>query len=112
MILNPPKLEVFFTKLRVDTNNTWDSKMRSFRHKNTQSGKCPHCNITQNVEHILLNCRHPDMVDNRKMFVEKYILCATSFKDKHQAGQIKEIINLKEWNMFQIFSYHLISICF
>ncbi len=56
-----PKLEVFFTKLRL----------RSFRYKSTQSGECPHCNITQNVEHILLNCWHPDMVNNRKMFVEK-----------------------------------------
>ncbi len=53
-----------------------------------------HCNITQNVVHILLNCWHPDMISNRKMLVEKYIQYATSFIDKHQAGKVKEIINL------------------
>ncbi len=34
------------------------------------------------------------MVSNRKMFIEKYIQYATSFKDKHQAGIIKKIINI------------------
>ncbi len=79
-------MAIEFTELRLDTNNTLDSKMRSSRYKNTQSGEYPHCNITQNIEHIFLNCRHPDMV--------KYIQYVTSFKDKHQAGKIKEIINV------------------
>ncbi len=53
-----------------------------------------HCNIAQNVKHILLNHWHPDMISNRKMFVEKYIQYATSLIDKHQVGKVKEIINL------------------
>ncbi len=93
MILNSPKLKVFFTKLRFDSNNTLEVSDKKY-----QSGECPQCNITQNVEHIILNCRHPDMVSNRKMFVEKYIQYAISFKDKHQAGKVKEIINFNPSN--------------
>ncbi len=61
----------------------------------------PMIHFSHPPEHILLNCIHPDMVNNRKIFVEKYIQYSISFKDKHLAGKIKEIINLingeKHW---------------
>ncbi len=55
--------------------------MKSVKYQNTQSRECPHCNVIQNGKHEEYVCI-------------KYRQNATSFnmfKDKHQAGQIKEI---------------------
>ncbi len=59
---------------------------------NTHSGECPHGNITQTVEHVLLNCMHSD-INDCKHFIEKYIQYSTSSKDRYQACKIEEIKN-------------------
>ncbi len=67
-----PQIRSIFTKLRIDINSTWDSKVRSFRYKNVQSNKCTYCKSTQDIEHIVLHFNHPDMTRNRKTFFRKY----------------------------------------
>ncbi len=61
-----------FTKLRPDTNNTWGSKIKVSNIKFLSVGYMHIVTFTQIVEHILLNCMHLDMANNRTMFVEKY----------------------------------------
>ncbi len=41
-IESPHSIQIgsIFTKLRIDINSTWDSKVRSFRYKNVQSNQC------------------------------------------------------------------------
>ena len=92
--IESPQIRSIFTKLRLDINATWDSKMRSFRYKNVQNDQCPHCNNIQNIEHVLLLCNHPDMEKNRKTFMDKYGQYSVTFKEKENACQVKEILNL------------------
>ncbi len=39
--IESPQIRNIFTKLRIDINSTWDSKVRSFRYKNVQSNNVP-----------------------------------------------------------------------
>ncbi len=64
------QIRSIFTKLRIYINSTWDSKVRSFRYKNVQSNQCTDCKSSQDIEDILLHCNHPDMISNRKTFLE------------------------------------------
>ncbi len=61
--IESPQIRSIFTKLRIDINSAWDSKVRSFRYKNVQSNQCTYCKSTQDIEHILLHCNHPDIYD-------------------------------------------------
>ncbi len=66
--IESPQIGSIFTKLKIDINSTWDSTVRSFRYKNVQSNQCTYCKSTQDMEHILLHCNHPDMISNRNTF--------------------------------------------
>ncbi len=64
-----------FTKLRIYIKCTWDSKIHSFWYQNVTSNiSYVHykCNQVQNVEHILLHCKHSVLTENREMFNKIY----------------------------------------
>ena len=90
-----PSIRSTITKLRVDVNSTLDCKFRSFRFKNIPDMNCPHCNTKQNVEHVLIDCKHPEVVINRNVFMDKYCKYSTVFLSKPKLHKIKEILDVE-----------------
>ncbi len=70
--IESPQIRSIFTKLRTVINSTLDNKVRRFRYTNVQGNQCTYCKSTQDIEHILLHCNHPDMISNRNTFFSKY----------------------------------------
>ena len=71
--LSYKNLPLIVTRLRLDVNNTNDCKTRSFRFKNTNDGNCIHCNVTQSVHHIILDCYHSELEQIRKTFLRNIV---------------------------------------
>ena len=57
--INSPRIRSIFTKLRTDSNCSKGSSCRRYRGKTSYTDLCPHCNVTQDVQHIILTCDHP-----------------------------------------------------
>ena len=71
--INSPKIRTIFTKLRVDSNCTRESKYRSYRGKKSENNLCPHCNVPQDVLHVLIHCDYPAVKRKRESFLLQYI---------------------------------------
>ena len=89
-----PQIRVLFTKLRTDSNCSKDSRYRSYRGKKAHTDLCPHCNVTQDVAHILLYCDYSDIKEKRQTFLMKYTNYVNFFAVKSSNDKIKEILNL------------------
>ena len=92
--IHSPQIRVLFTKLRTDSNCSKDSRYRTYRGKKSHTDLCPHCNVTQDVAHILLHCNHPDIKGKRQTFLMKYTNYVDFFAAKSSNDKIKEILNL------------------
>ena len=66
--INSPKIRTIFTKLRVDSNCTRESRYRSYRGKKSENNLCPHCNVPQDVLHVLIHCDYPAVKRKRESF--------------------------------------------
>ncbi len=75
-------------------NCKWDSKKRSFWYWNVAINECNHCKEVESVEHLLLYCKHPDIVENREIFYTKYCQYVDNFNDKRACVQIRELLNV------------------
>ena len=68
-----------FTRMRIDTNCTLDSSLRSFKHNTTEEALCKECNVHQSVSHVLLECNKSELTKNREILIDKLQLCTTLF---------------------------------
>ena len=66
--INTPKIRIIFTKLRIDSNCNRESKYRSYRGKKSESNLCPHCNVPQDVFHVLIHCNYPGVKKEERIF--------------------------------------------
>ena len=81
-----------FTKLRADSNCSKDSSCRRYRVKKSYTDLCPHCKVTQDVQHIILACDNPAVKAKRDNFLARYTECAKSFDVKTGSNKIREIL--------------------
>ncbi len=71
--IESPRVRNIFTRLRIDCNNLNDCRFRSYRFKNQSTNVCTFCpGEIDNVTHLLLHCRHPNIVNERNTFYRKY----------------------------------------
>ncbi len=73
--IESPEIRSIITKVRIDINCTWDSNKRSFRYRNVATNECNYCKEVKSVEHLLLYCKHPDIVENRKVLCQILPIC-------------------------------------
>ncbi len=58
------------------------------------TNECNHCKEVQSVEHLLLYCKHPDIVENQEYFYAKYCQYRENFNDKRACIQLRELLNV------------------
>ena len=73
--INSPRIRSIFTKLRTDSNCSKDSSCRRYRGKKSYTDLCPHCNVTQDVQHIILACDHPAVKAKRELSSKVHKVC-------------------------------------
>ena len=83
--INSPRIRSIFTKLRTDSNCSKDSSYTDL---------CPHCNVTQDVQHIILACDHPAVKAKRENFLARYAKYVKSFDVDTSRNKLRELLNL------------------
>ena len=92
--INSPRIRSIFTKLRTDSKCSKDSSCRRYRGKKSHTDLCPHCNVTQDVQHIILACDHPAVKANRENFLARYAKYVKSFDVDTSRNKLRELLNL------------------
>ena len=93
--INSPKIRTIFTKLRVDSNCTRESRHRSYRGKKSENNLCtPHCNVPQDVLHVWIHCDCPAVKRKRESFLSQYCIYARNYATKSETVQIRELLNI------------------
>ena len=92
--INSPRIRSIFTKLRTDSNCSKDSSCRRYRDKKSHTDLCPHCNVTQDVQHIILACDHPAVKAKREKFLARYAKYVKSFDVDTSRNKLRELLNL------------------
>ena len=92
--INSPKIRTIFTKLIVDSNCTRESRYRSYRGKKSENNLCPHCNVPQDVLHVLIHCDYPAVKRKRESFLSQYCTYARNYATKSETVQIRELLNI------------------
>ena len=92
--INSPKIRTIFTKLRVDSNCTRESRYRSYRGKKSENNLCPHFNVPQDVLHVLIHCDYPEVKRKRESFLSQYCTYARNYATKSETVQIRELLNI------------------
>ena len=65
------KIRTIFTKLRTDSNCTRDSRYRSYSDKKDENNICAHCDVSQDVLHVLIRCNYPGVKKKTTIFYDK-----------------------------------------
>ena len=55
---------------------------------------CPHCYVTQDVQHIILACDHPAVKAKRENFLARYAKYVKSFVVDTSRNKLRELLNL------------------
>ena len=92
--INSPRIRSIFTKLRTDSNCCKDSSCRRYRGKKSYTDLCPHYNVTQDVQHIILACDHPAVKAKRENFLARYAKYVKSFDVDTSRNKLRELLNL------------------
>ena len=92
--VNSPKIRTIFTKLRIDSNCTRESRYRSYRGKKRENNLCPHCNVPQDVLHILIHCIYPAVKRKRDSFLALYFTYARNYAKQSETVQVRELLNI------------------
>ncbi len=66
--IRSPTLRDTVTKLRVDSSNTKDCKLWSFRFKSFETDLCEERGVKQDIKHILLYCNMGILQESRRIF--------------------------------------------
>ena len=67
------------------------SLLNSILTENTHT--CPHCNVTQDVQHIILACDHPAVKAKRENFLARYAKYVKSFDVDTSRNKLRELLN-------------------
>ena len=92
--INSARIRSIFTKLRTDSNCSKDSSCRRYRGKKSYTDLCPYCNVTQDVQHIILACDHPAVKAKRENFLARYAKYVKSFDVDTSRNKLRELLNL------------------
>ncbi len=84
------------TKLRIDINCTMDSKNRNFRYKNIQTSNCIFCKTKQDVNHVLFECKKPEIILNRNIFQDKCKIYSKNYDQKCNITKMREILCMQQ----------------
>ncbi len=90
-----PQVRTIFTRLRIDCNNLNDCRFRSYRFKNRTTNMCTFCpGEIDSVTHLLLQCRHPNIVNERNIFYRKYSNYHENFTSLSDIDKLRLILNV------------------
>ncbi len=93
--IESPSMRTIFTRLRIDSNNLNDCKFRSYRFKNQDTDKCTFCpGEIDSVEHLILHCRHPEILKARNMFYDTYSTYHNNFVRLPDNEKLYYILNV------------------
>ena len=53
---------------------------------------CPHCNVTQDIQHIILACDHPAVKAKRENFLTRYAKYVKSFDVDTSRNKLRELL--------------------
>ena len=76
------------------SNCTRESRYRSYSGKKSENNLCPHCNVPQDVLHVLIHCDYPAVKRKRESFLSQYCTYARNYTKKSETVQIRELLNI------------------
>ncbi len=93
--IKSPNVRVIITRARIDANNTYDCKYRSFRFRSTISNKCTHCDIKDDINHRILYCQANNLNKMRQTFNTIYSKYVPIYDSLSDAQKIQQILNVE-----------------
>ena len=62
--------------------------------KKSENNLCPHCNVPQDVLHVLIHCDYRAVKRKRESFLAQYCTYARNYAKQSETVQIRELLNI------------------
>ena len=59
-----------------------------------ENNLCPHCNVPQDVLHVLIHCDYPRVKYKTESFLTQYSTYARNYAEQSETRQIREFLNI------------------